>query len=218
MLKRDLSSILLIIALLTLLFGCASSTKTISNQAKMSLLDQEIQNWREFRISGISELETQMLSFRNPCVILRAEDKFRFDVLNSGLLGLGRGVFLQFYAEKKFIQYREPLSPDIKVVPMQNEPLHWMKFLSTTMYDELETQKDYIIETHKAHIGDFDLKFSNTMRLAQITSIDYDIRINFYYDRHDRLYEIRATIPMIRNLTIHVDKIEYSNVVINPLR
>jgi len=215
--KKAIFARMLILLAFALVFGCASIKRSASLQEKIAMLEQEIQNWREFKITGISEFQTPSITLRNNCIIQKKADKFRFDVLNSGLLGLGSSYLMQFYADQTKIMYREPMSPDIKKGSINIAALHWVKFFTDTMYDELLANKEEIVQSQSTQIEGFIIKFSSKMRLSQIANLSYDLRLNFYYDRHDNLYEIRATVPLIRNLTIHVDRIEHHDIFVNEL-
>jgi len=55
------------------------------------------------------------------------------------------------------------------------------------------------------------------MQISEISNQNLDVKIEFNYDRQANLTSIRASVPIVRNLTIQIDKIEHNNIVVSAL-
>ena len=209
--------VLIIIISCMLLVSCATAPKPGSDKEKMLLLNQELERWQNFKLTGLADIQYQSFSIRRPCVIALSDGKFRFDILDSGFLGMGSGVFMSAFADHDGIQYRMPGTSKIELLKTDTETEAILNFLTQKWADILAEVKDAIIETNRAEIFGITLSFSDRMRLVQVASKEENIRVNFVYDSRENLTEINISAPIIRKLLIQVDKIEHNDIVVTPL-
>ncbi|MCL2063351.1 MAG: hypothetical protein FWG98_03130 [Candidatus Cloacimonetes bacterium] len=213
---------------------CAVTPKVIIDQDKLSLLENELSRWETFRITGMTELQYQAFSIRGQAILSKASDKFRFDVLNQGILGLGGGVLFAFYIDKDQAQTRMFGSSEIETHifnagsssserrSTNNSILSQLsnitEFFSDNIFTVLHNQREIILDTHQAEIDGFTIVFTPEMKLSDIHNQNQNLRIAFVYDRQNNLSELRINTPYTRNFIIHIDRIEHENIVVNPLR
>ena len=209
--------ILIILVCIGISISCTPKPKRISKQEKLQLLNQELNNWQSFKITGIIDAEYQAYSLRNNIILLKNEDKFRADVLGSGLFGLGGGIFMALYIDKEMIQIKEPNKP-IEDYELDDNALDWLKYITEDLFIDLESKKDEITDKHKAEIEGFEIKFLSNMKISEIINKESNVKISFGYNRQNNLEEINVVSPNIRKLIIHIDKIEYNKMNILPLR
>lgn len=207
-----------LIFFLLFLSSCAIAPKPVSYHDKLNLLNQELENWKTFKITGLCDLEYQSFAIRRPCVIAKTQDKFRFDILDTGLLGLGGGVLMALYADNKQIQFRKPGSSKIDTRILDDEMNNWLSIISEGLIQSIHEQKDKIIETNICEIDGSIILFTPRMKIKEINNPDKEIKITFKYDNQEKLSEISISIPLIRNLTIHIDKIDYNDIIVSPLK
>ena len=203
---------------IAILISCTPKPNIIQKQEKLNLLQQEINKWQSFKITGIIDAEYQAYSLRNNIILLKNEDKFRADVLGSGLFGLGGGLFMAAYIDKETMQIKLPGKSMIEDYELDDHALDWLKYITEELFYDLESKKDKITDTYKAEIEGFEIKFLNNMKISEIINKENDLKISFYYSRQNELTEINVVSPNIRKLIIHIDKIEYNKMNILPLR
>ena len=198
--------------------SCAVSPQTKTRQEKLFLLGQELHKWNTFKLTGICELEYQSFSLRRPCVISKDKEKFRFDVLDTGIFGLGGGVMMALYLDSEQVQFRRPGSSAIETSSMDGDIGLMLSMLSESLFQSMERHKDEIIDTNKSNIGGVDILFTHKMQIEEISQKAQEINVKFTYDKQDTLSEIKISAPLIRNLTIQIDKIEYNNIFVPALK
>ena len=207
------------IFLMMILFLCSCATvpRVQERQAQIVLLEQELERWSNFRLTGMSDIQYLAFSHRGQFVMARAGNRIRFDILGSGLFGLG-GALVSAYANEHELQYRLPGNTSISTRVLENEERAFFDILTGNLTERIFSQIDNIIETGKCVIEGFEITFTHLMQIKEISNPYQEIAVIFNYDRQDRLTEIRVSVPIIRNLVISVDKIEHDNIVVSALR
>ena len=180
-------------------------------------LESELNRWQTFKITGMTELQYQAFSIRGQVVISKESNKFRFDLLNQGIFGLG-GVVLAMYADSEKLQTRMPGSSSIETHELNSRIGNAISFFSENFVEMIMHEIGIVIETNQVNLYGFDIYFTEEMRLSQINNPEQNIKIDFIYDRNDNPLEITITTQIIRPFTIHIDKIEHENISITPLR
>ena len=216
--KNKIKHSLVLICIILILFACAPKPEQVIKQEKLSLLEKELDLWKSFKITGILDAQYQAFTLRNSCVIQKNDDKFRADVLSSGLFGLGGGIMMAAYIDRDKMQLRRPGSQTIEDVPFDTDTQAGIKFVTDELFVRLESEKNIIAETNKTEIEGFEIFFTPLMRLSEIRNREENLRITLNYDRQENLIEINAFVPSIRRLTIHIDKIEHADIMISELR
>jgi len=209
--------IIFLFFLLVCFASCAVVQYPVLDQSKESLLESELLRWHTFKITGLVELQYQAFSFRGDAIIAKTTEKFRFDILNQGILGLGGGVLTSFYADESGVQARMPGSSSIETYTLDSPHGKLMSFFSEKIFQDIYEQKDVIVQTLKCEFEGFEIIFTPEMRLSEINNKHQNIRINFNYDRHNNLHEITILTPITRNFVIYVDKIDHENIIVNSL-
>ena len=209
---------IIIFICLAILLSCTPKQSIIQKQEKLNLLQQEINSWKTFKITGILEAQYQAYSLRNNCIILKNDDKFRADVLGSGLFSLGGGIFMAIYLDKEHLQIKEPNKPVMEDYELDKVALDWLKYITEDLFTDLESNINKIAESHHINIEGFEIIFSGNMRLSEIINNEHDLKIIFSYNRQNALSEINVVSPNFRKFTIHIDKIEYDNINVLPLK
>jgi len=184
---------------------------------KVALLEQELERWSNFRLTGMSDIQYLAFSHRGQFVLARSGNRMRFDILGAGLLGLG-GPLVAAYVNDHEVQYRLPGNSTINTRVLENEERAFFDILTGNLTEMIFSQIDSIIETGKCEIEGFEIAFTPLMQLKEIRNPYQEIAVVFNYDRQDRLTEIRVSVPIIRNLVIYVDRIEHDNIVVSALR
>lgn len=201
-----------------LISSCAVSQKTFSQQEKINRLEIELSKFNSFRITGQCDLQYQAFVIRRPCVIIKSKDKIRFDILDAGIFGLGGGTFMALYADEEKIQYKTPGSNSISEKMLDDKLKAWFDFLSESIIDELKERKIEIINTYSTELRGIRFNFNNDMSFKSIVNQENEISVFFDYDRSNNLNQLRVNSPLIRNLTISIDKIDYSENIVMPLK
>ena len=198
--------------------SCKIVPQQITTIEKQILLENELSRWNSFRITGMTELQYQAFSIRGQAVISKVEDKFRFDILNQGILGLGGGVLMAVYADSEQVQARMFGSSAIESYDIDSRIGEMVSFLSENLYQIIYEQREKIFETFMAEVQGFEIYFTNEMKLREISVSEQNIKVNFIYDRQDNLTELRVLTPLTRNFTIFVDRVVHENILVLPLR
>ena len=211
-------SIIFSVLLIFFLVSCATTSKTRTNAERQVLLDRELQNWQTFKITGMVEGRVGIFSGRFNTVIAKTTDKMRIDVMSGGVFGIGGGVLFAGYIDGEQFQYRLPGNQDIEVKDLDGDMRLLYQIFSEQLLNHIERNKARIVETLRHEFLGFQVSFTESMKIREILGVKDNIQMEFIYDRQDNLQEIKASIPQIRNVTIHIDKVEYDNVSVRPLR
>ena len=209
---------ILTISLILFLFNCVKMPPILHYQERLALLNQELSNWQSFKITGNTELQYQAFTIRGQAVLLKTENKFRFDILNQSIFGLGGGVLMAVYVDDEEVQARLFGSSAIETFELDSGHGRMISFLSESLFQSLYDQREIIIETFEANYDGFLIQFNSNMQLTRIYNSQQNIGADFEYDRNNNLTELKLLTPITRNFIIHVDKIEYENIVVNPLK
>ncbi len=210
--------ILLLVLISFFITSCSVRYGTLSSDEKLRRLDIELQKWQNFRITGMSEIHYRAFNITRPCVLVKSKEKIRFDILDTGIFGLGGGIFMAFYADSEIIQYKLPGSQTITSKNLDDKMKVWFDFLSESIFEELKEQKLRIINTNYAMIRNLEFFFYPDMQLKEIRNAESEIAIVFIYNKNFELSQISISSPLIKNLTISIDKIDYSDNIVIPLR
>ena len=213
MIKR----IVFIFVTVVVLVSCASAPKQWSAKERLFLLNEELERWQSFKFTGLADIQHQTLAIRRTSVIALSEGKFRFDILDSGFLGMGSGVFMSIYVDENGLQLRKPGSTKVESIKTDKETEMLLKFLTQKWSDLLADHKNSIVTYQTVDILGLTINFTDKMRLAEITSKEEKLKINFIYDNREILTEINISVPLVKKLIIQIDKIEYNDIVVNPL-
>ena len=227
-----LNFVCILLFLVTL--SCVVTPKPPIDRDKILMLEQELTRWETFKLTGMTELQYQAFSIRGQVIMAKYEDKFRFDILNQGILGLGGGVLMAFYVDKEQAQTRMFGSSSIETYRFDTDDISLdmlsnqssigsrigdvAGFFSENLFQAIYSQREKILENNKAEIEGFEIIFNDEMRLSEISHPNQNIGITFIYDRQLNLTELRINTPITRNFIIHVDKIEHENIIVQPLR
>jgi hypothetical protein len=169
-------------------------------------------------MTGICDIQYQAFSLRRPFVLTSHAGKFRCDVLDSGFLGLGSGIVMAVYIDGVDVQVRRPGSTAVEVYKVDSEIFGWYELFATGWTEMLKEYFPTIISTNRCQIDDIELLFTDRMQISEIHNRDAELKINFVYNRSGALTDITVSIPMLRNLTLQVDKVERFEDDIRPLR
>ena len=216
--KKHWFSVALVVLILLTLSSCATTSRARTRQERYLLLQQELDKWSNFRMTGMADIQYQAFSLRNPFVIARTEDRFRFDILNTGLFGLGGGVLMAAYVDSEKIQYRLPGSTTIETRALGDGERAIFNILTEQLNQRFHAQRNSIVDTGTANLEGFEIRFTQNMQIREISNRNLDVKIYFNYDRQANLTDVRVSVPIIRNLTIHVDRIVHNNIVVSALR
>ena len=208
----------MIIVIMFSIAACSVIPKPSVEQDLLLLLEQEIIRWNTFKIVGFTEFQYQAFSIRGQAILAKIDNKFRFDILNQGILGLGGGVVIAVYVDEEQVQTRMFGSSTVETYELDSQMGDMMSFLSENLFQAIYSQRNKIIETYKGEFEGFEIIFTPEMRISDIYNPVQNIRASFVYDRQNNLTELRLSTPFTRNFIIHVDNIEHDNIVINPLK
>jgi hypothetical protein len=214
--NRIIKLILLFISLL-ILFSCSSNKLSKTENEKMILLENELNNWSSFSITGNCSISAQGFNIKRPFVVSLGDGKFRFDILDNSILGLGSGLFAAIYVDKNTLQIKQPGSNITSLILEDYESIDVLEILTETIKNYLQKYKMTIIKDNSINIRGVNISFNENMKLNEIDISKEKIKINFYYDKKDQLFEIKATHPQIKNLLLDIDKIKYNDITITPL-
>jgi hypothetical protein len=217
-LKKQRVYIAIVLAFALLLISCASNQKKRQDIEKQILLRDELARWESFRMTGICDIQYQAFSFRRPFVMTSHNGKFRCDVLDSGFLGLGSGIVMAAYIDGVDVQIRRPGSTAVEIYKVESEIFGWYELFARGWTEMLAEFFPTIISTYRCQIDDIELLFTDKMQISEIQNREAELKINFVYNRSGNLTDIKVSIPMIRNLTLQVDKVERFENDIKPLR
>ena len=209
-------AILLILTLL--IISCATTPKKRQDSEKYHLLRTELSRWESFRMTGQCDIQYQAFSLRRPFVMSSHAGKFRCDVLDSGFLGLGSGIVMAAYIDGVDVQIRKPGSTAVEVYKVESEIFGWYELFAMGWTELLEDYFPTIISSYKCQIDELELAFTDRMQISEISNPNAELKINFVYTRSGELTDIRVTTPMIRNLTLQIDKVERFENEIKPLK
>jgi hypothetical protein len=209
--------IVLIVCMALIFSACSQKPKDITKQEKIRLLEDELTRWNTFKITGMCDIQLSILSGRYNCVITKTEDKFRLDIISGGLFGLGGGTILAIYIDTEQILVRNPGNPQVESKKITPETRTWINIITQNLSQRIMNQKDHIIETQKAEIEGIEIHFTDRMKLKEIKNKTEATTVSFLYDKNNALSEINAVMPLIKKMTLQIDKIEYNNITVQPL-
>jgi hypothetical protein len=169
-------------------------------------------------MTGICDIQYQAFSLRRPFVMSSHAGKFRCDVLDSGFLGLGSGIVMAVYIDGIDVQVRRPGSTAVEIYKVESEIFGWYELFACGWSDLLEPYFSTILSTNRCRIDDIELVFTDRMQISEIANSDAELKVNFVYNRSGELTDIKVSIPMLRNLTLSVDKVERFENDIRPLK
>ncbi|MCK9328317.1 MAG: hypothetical protein PHY08_04395 [Candidatus Cloacimonetes bacterium] len=210
--------LIVVIVLCFLMTSCSIRYQKYSSEEKFLLFENELNKWKHFKISGMCDIVYSSFNIIRPCVVAKSSDKIRFDVFDSGIFGLGGGIFTAFYADDKMIQYKLPGNSTITTKTLDDKMIAWFDFLSESMFKELESNKVKIINNQYAMIRNIEFFFYPNMQLKEIKNVESEIFVWFEYNKFLELAQIKISSPLIKNLTISIDKIDYSDNLVIPLK
>ncbi|MCL1827418.1 MAG: hypothetical protein FWG20_05185 [Candidatus Cloacimonetes bacterium] len=213
-----LSILICVFTLLLLLPACTPKPPDVAKLERLRLLDIELNNWQAFKMTGIIDIQFGQIVLKNNSVIVKNKSQLRADVLGSGLLGLGGGVLFAGYIDREQMQVKKPGSAAIENIKLTDHDFEWIQFFIEDLFPLLTKHRNQIADTQQIELQGYEIQFSPFMRLSEISNSKENISIRFLYDRSGQLHEIEGDIPSFRRVLFHVDKVEYGERNIQPLK
>jgi hypothetical protein len=116
------------------------------------------------------------------------------------------------------VQVRRPGSTAVEIYKVESEIFGWYELFARGWAKLLEPYFSTIVSTKRCQIDDIELVFTDNMQISEISNPDAELKINFVYNRAGDLTEIKVSVPMLRNLTLSIDKVERFDGEIKPLK
>ncbi|RLC52834.1 MAG: hypothetical protein DRZ79_00495 [Candidatus Cloacimonadota bacterium] len=190
--------------ILFLFAGCALGGKFTDFQ-KEKMLREQLLKWEHFRLDGIIEMNYKSFSFRKNITVRKNSAAIRFDIYDSGILGLHPTPFISAYVDSVVII---KMSGKSEITRLNfDEKDNQFLFLNYLNPDLILVHKSEIFRTGKVTIGEVTCFFSEKMELEKISSAD--VSVNFVYDNFRNPLTISLYFKNEKIAEIQVDKINY---------
>jgi len=198
------------------ILSCAQLQKLDPDAAKKAMLKSELARWSSFKLTGLGDAKYSAFQKRCNTIIQMADGKFRFDMIDSGILGaIGGGTFLSAFTDGNTLQLRLPGTTNIVSMALGNQDV--MKLLTTDLSTMLAGLEGTIISQLSCTVRGVTLRFTEKMQIREAVHNDTNIKLNFTYDGSNNLTTV-AIASSIFNMTYDVQKMEKTGISITPLR
>lgn len=196
---------------LLLLCACLQLGKR-SPAEKEDLLKTELWKWHTFRATGIIEVNYRQYSFRKDFLLLKENDRIRFDIMDGGIFGLQPSPFLSVYLDSCLIVKTSGQSAqimDIKQLETEFPYLDYLRSLSI-----LWDKREELIRNQQVIMNDLTFTCNTEMQIINISSLrGFQILFSYRQEINEIiLMENKATLA-----TLKFDQIGYQNIDIIPL-
>ncbi len=189
--------------LIIFLWSCASvSTGDYSKKEKLLL--KHLENWKNFRIDGIIELNYKSFSFRKNISLRKNEQAFRLDIFDAGIMGMHPTPFITVYIDTILVirlPFQTENSKLDSLLDMEKIP----DFSEILDVQELDDNKEKLIKSQKHQKENYTLLFSDKMLIEKILFNAHDSHINLKYDRNNE----------VTDLSIYLDGKDIANILVD---
>jgi len=197
-----------------LFFGCAVNAG-FSIRQKEKMLQNNLRKWENYRLDGIVEMNYKQFSFRKNIVVRKNITAFRFDIFDSGIMGLHPTPFISAYIDS-IIVLRLPNQKETLKMEFSDEKKETAFFNFLKNYKAIFARKEQILKSGKAEIDGSVFYFSPEMEIVKIITADFTI--NFVYDNSQNPLRITLFSEKKKIAEIQIDKISYQKPEIEPLK
>ena len=161
------------------------------------------------------EMNYKQFSFRKNIVVRKNSAAFRFDIFDSGIMGLRPTPFISAYIDSIVVLRLPNQKETLKMAfSDKNKETGFFDFLKN--YKAIFDRKEQILQNEKAEIGGSVFYFSPKMEITKIVSADFTV--NFVYDNSQNPLRITLFSEKKKIAEIQIDKISYQKSEIEPLK
>jgi len=206
-----------VLCLTMCILSCATLKDKIDpDAAKKALLKSELERWSSFKLTGLGDAKYSAFTKRCNTIIQLADGKFRFDMIDSGILGLvGGGTFISAFTDGTNLQLKLPGTTNIVSMALGNQDV--MKLLTTNVGTMLAGLEGTIISQLSCTVRGVTIRFTEKMQIREAVHNESNIKLNFTYDNANNLETITVASGVF-SLTYDVQKMENTGISITPLR
>ncbi len=213
-------SFLYICLLLLLLLITACTPKAtglgIKHPKKLLLAHDELSRWQSFKMEGLAEVQFKMFVFRKNFVVSKNKEAMRFDMLDSGVFGMGASnisVYMDSTMQIYGLWGRNSL--EIEAPDLLQSMYQWTNNLEI---DDLDPYLNDILEKNEFTKDGVRFVFNEQMRLKLFTIDELSIRVDLNYDFGANLSEINVYLSNLKICNLRIDKISYDNISVSKLK
>ncbi|HPM03101.1 MAG TPA: hypothetical protein PK816_13180 [Candidatus Cloacimonadota bacterium] len=214
------SSLLVFLFIMFTLFFTACTPKTaglaVKHPKKLLLARDELKRWQTFQMEGLAEVQFKMFVFRKNFVLNKSREAVRFDMLDSGVFGMGASnisVYMDSTMQVNAMWGKQSLDMN---APDEIRDIY--KWFNEADVDDLNLYLQDIVEYNEFTKDGIRFVFNHQMRLKLITVEDIKIRLEFSYDYGSNLSEINVWLANLKICNFKIDKISYNNISVTKLR
>ncbi|MBM4399184.1 MAG: hypothetical protein FJ041_02485 [Candidatus Cloacimonetes bacterium] len=204
----------LLLITLILLAGLNISLLAKSKPAKQ--LEQNLEQWQEFRWLGIIQVQSSVFSLRKNYVFAKSRDAVRLDVLDSGVMGLQAKPFVTLYLKDSII-FDAPTIKELSGVDLNWFVPKGMIAPLVQFADSLQAKQKEILSTRKVTSARTVFTFDKKFRLSSIVNTAGGFEANIVYNRRSQPTKMLVKYKGEQIAEVLINEREYKDIAIEPL-
>ncbi|MGI6198067.1 MAG: hypothetical protein ACOYIS_02925 [Candidatus Cloacimonadaceae bacterium] len=207
--------IILLLAVVLILTGCAGGKKPLSREAKKSLLRSELNRWSNFQAQGIAEISYKGLALRKNFVVGKTPEELRFDVLDGGIFGSAATPLISLYLGDYF-SINSDFQPRLALMAAAMMGKKFDMGDVQGLFSLADSYVDEIVDTGKISRESLEINFTPKMQLDSVKDAKNKLSAVFTYTKKG---EPDAIVFKIKSASIELlfDKVKYGNAKVTPL-
>jgi hypothetical protein len=203
--------------IITLIMLMSMSLSLYAKTKAVKQLEQNLQQWEQFRWQGILQVQSSAFSIRKNFVLSKNSEALRLDVLDSGVMGLQAKPLVTLYI-KDSIQFEAPTIKELIGID-----LNWFvpKSMVQTMLnftDSLKTKEQEIISTKKVTTDKTVFTFDKKLRLTTVANKASGFEAHIIYNRHNQPTKMHIKHRGSQVAELLINERIFKNIEIEPLK